>query len=146
MIQPRCLGKSSGLRRCFLIECIAVIEMGAETWKMSFRPPPRKRPSGMCGCRCHVWAENWHKRGTGGCWGVGNGLPGNSPKKWAKSKGGVLKCMLGTDVLCILGLWLKTQGGRHPCLSLSLSLSLSLWTYLRWTWDSYTVRSSDMQT
>ena len=59
----------------FDFSCMAVIEMGAETWKMSFRPPPRKRPSGMCGCRCHVWAENWHKRGTGGCGGLEMGCP-----------------------------------------------------------------------
>ena len=81
----------------FDFSCMAVIEMGAETWKMSFRPPPRKRPSGMCGCRCHVWAAKLAQERYGWLWGVGNGLPGNSPKKWAKSKGGVLKCMLGAS-------------------------------------------------
>ena len=35
---------------------------------------------------------------------------------------------------------------KNPRGATSMSLSLSLWTYLRWTWDSYTVRSSDMQT
>ena len=108
----------------FDFSCIAIIEMGAETWKMSFRPPPRKRPSGMCGCRCHVWGWKIGTREVRVAVGDWKWVA----RKFTKEMGQIKRWrpeMYARDVLCILGLWLKTQGGRHPCLSLSLSMDIS---------------------
>ncbi len=123
-------GKSSEIWRWQKkIECTAAIE-GVQTWSLClWTPPPPKRSSGMCGFLHQVWAGK---------------LPTSEVqmKKWAKRWHPEMYAFWTSyGFWIILNLWLKTREGPSMCME---PLSLSILTDLRWTWDSYTVRSCAM--